>query len=480
MIFLLLPDSVLRKWDVLFQTEEKDERPVLRARELAVRRLEQSAAAFRELYEAIGTSFTPSRNNDGDIAVIFDRTASRVCRKCTLASVCWEKDYVTTFNALNDAVPQMLERGKGVPDDFPKHFSTRCLNFPRFLAAANEELTALSYRRQFGSRLRESRSAVCRQYADVSGILSEAAAEMGEDMAFEPRAEKRLQLRLKSIGQTGRTMVFSEASGRLRAEIEGKDVEPLLEHLPELAEALGVTVTEPQIQKGNFGQRLVLLEAEPLTGTVAMASSRKRGEKVSGDSATYFTNEEGTLYLILSDGMGSGESAARESSITLRLLERFLRAGIEPEPALKTLNSALSLRGEVEGSCTTIDLMKISLFTGDATVYKYGAAPTYIKKGRRVSRITCNAMPAGTLGAGAAPDVTRLRLEADDWVVLVSDGLADSMNDEWLREFLAAWKGIDPAELAAQLLDREGESDNDDDRTVLALRLGKRLSSEDE
>ena len=65
------------------------------------------------------------------------------------------------------------------------------------------------------------------------------------------------------------------------------------------------------------------------------------------------------MYLLLSDGMGSGEAAHREAAMTVRLLRQFLEAGIEPGPALKTLNTALSLRGESGGGFTTIDLLAL-------------------------------------------------------------------------------------------------------------------------
>ena len=67
--------------------------------------------------------------------------------------------------------------------------------------------------------------------------------------------------------------------------------------------------------------------------------------------------DRGQLCLLLSDGSGSGESARRESALTSRLLRQFLEAGIQPEAALKTLNSALALRGEETGSFATIDLL---------------------------------------------------------------------------------------------------------------------------
>ena len=71
----------------------------------------------------------------------------------------------------------MMERGKGEAGDFPAWFASRCLIFPSFLQTANEELSALRYRRQYKARLRDNRGAVCRQYETLADILTAAAAE---------------------------------------------------------------------------------------------------------------------------------------------------------------------------------------------------------------------------------------------------------------------------------------------------------------
>lgn len=114
-----------------------------------------------------------------------------------------------------------------------------------------------------------------------------------------------------------------------------------------------------------------------------VAARKKDGETVSGDGGTYFKREDGTLYVLLCDGMGSGLAANRESSLALRLLEQFLQAGVDTEHALTTLNSALALRGEETGGFTTVDLLQLDLFTGDGVIFKLGAAPTYVKRARR-------------------------------------------------------------------------------------------------
>ena len=127
--------------------------------------------------------------------------------------------------------------------------------------------------------------------------------------------------------------------------------------------------------------------AVPVSGTgepaceICTAVRPKAGESVSGDTVSTFRTDDGKVFLLLSDGMGCGEDARRESAMTVRLLEQFLKAGIEPPTALKTLNTALALHSDESGSFTTIDLMALTLRSGSASFYKYGAAPSYIKHG---------------------------------------------------------------------------------------------------
>ena len=211
-----------------------------------------------------------------------------------------------------------------------------------------------------------------------------------------------------------------------------------------------------------------------LTYRVGAALRPKEGENVSGDSVTHFETEDGRLCLLLSDGMGCGEEARRESALAVRLLERFLRAGVETSGALKTLNSALTLRAEVSESFTTIDLLTLSLRDGAAEVYKYGAAPSYVKRGDRVRRITGSCLPAGLQSADTRPETTGFTLEKGSFFVMLSDGVADVNDDGWLMALLEKFQGDDPQALASAILaagrERRG---GDDDCAVLALYRDK-------
>lgn len=205
------------------------------------------------------------------------------------------------------------------------------------------------------------------------------------------------------------------------------------------------------------------------TCRTAIALRPKEGETLCGDQAASF-EAGGAACLLLSDGMGSGEAAHREAAMTVRLLKQFLQAGVEPLPALKTLNTAMLLRCREGAGFTTIDLLRLDRSTGEAALYKYGAAPSYLKKLGRVTRYGGAALPAGLEGVDRQPDVIRFVLPPDGWLVMVSDGVIGGDGDEWLQDLLAGWCGGTPDALARRILtlsaDHGGRSD---DCAVLAL-----------
>ena len=466
---LLAPERILGWLGVWHPEASASADP--RARHLAQKKLEQTSQAFRTLYDSLRSAFrTPE--NDNDVSVVFDRAAGRQCRACTLRDRCWKTDYNTTLTALNDATPPMVERGRAERGDFPRYFSDRCIHFPDFVSAVNEELTALFYRRQYNARIRESRAAVCRQYAQLSDLLGEAAAELSRELTPDPAAERRLRQRLKELRLDVRAGVYRDGRGLLRVEAEGTSCAALARpsRLNDLSTVLGVPL-RVELEGENA---VSLLQQEPLMAVAGVAARKKTGETVSGDAGTYFKRHDGKLYLLLCDGMGSGPDANRESTLAVRLLEQLLQAGVEARRALTTLSSALALRGEETGGFTTVDLLQLDLFTGEGELYKLGAAPTYIKKSGSVQRLTGKSLPAGLAeGELSAVDRFSLRLGPGDCVLMVSDGVCSGTEDGWLREKFQQFSGDSPKDLARELVTRDLKEATDD-RTALVMRIETR------
>ena len=119
-----------------------------------------------------------------------------------------------------------------------------------------------------------------------------------------------------------------------------------------------------------------------------------------------------------------------------------------------------------------MDLLLLSLGTLEGELYKYGAAPSYLKRGGSVRRVTCSCLPAGVQEGAPPPEATHLRLSPGSFLVMVSDGVADSEDDEWLQNLLAGWEGENPqllvSAILAESIGRRGETD---DASVLALYI---------
>lgn len=471
-LFLLIPQGWMKKLRTRLSREE-GQATARRAAEYVGAHLTATAGAFRQVRDSLRSAFPEQKLNDADPATVFDRTAERVCKRCALRGTCWEQDYVSTFNALNDALPIIMEKGKGEATDFPAWFSSRCLQFSSFLRSANEEVTALRYRRQYQSRLRESRGAVCRQYETLADILSEAAMEVSTELTPDPLREKKLRRHLVGLGLEGETAVYYDGHGRLRAEVTGRGSESLEspQELRRLSEVMGIPL---RLGEGDRG-RVVLVQAEPLMALAGVAARRREGQSESGDTGTWFKREDGSMFVLLCDGMGSGEVAQRESALAVRLLEDFLRSGMDSAAAMRTVNSALALKNEETGAFTTVDLLRVDLYTGQGELCKLGAAPTYLRRKGTVSRLSGAALPAGLAEGGAGPDVTKLELREGDCVLLVSDGISDASEDGWLRELMGKFDGESPKELARMVMEEsEKRVGAGDDRTAVVITLKKR------
>ncbi|MEG2421883.1 MAG: SpoIIE family protein phosphatase, partial [Oscillospiraceae bacterium] len=383
------------------------------------------------------------------------------------------REYSATYAALNDALPAMVDRGRGVAADFPLHFRSRCLKFPTFLTAANEELSAWLTRNQYECRLGESRSAVCRQYSQVAEILTRASLELSSELTPDTRRQRLLQQYLLGHDLDGETAAFYDESGLLRMELEGRSLDVLAKspHPAALAKLLSLPLRPATVTKTPRGTRVVFLQAPPLAAQTALAARPKDGETVSGDGGTFLLLENGTLYALLCDGMGAGEGAHRESALALHLLEQFLKAGVDTEAALKTLNSALALRWEAEGGFTTVDLLRLDLVRGEGCIYKYGAAPSYLLCGGTVSRLSGSALPAGLLtGEDTAPDRLPFQVSPGDRIVLLSDGIS-AEEDSWLREALTGGSFAEPKALAQLIVTRPQPGTPSDDKTALVVFL---------
>ena len=475
--FLLLPNRALSFLGAAVRPAQYDSGET-GLRRYAARRVASMAEAFRDLYQTLDASLGCGEGPE-DISRIYDRASELVCAKCSRKNICWNANYMDTLSVFNDTAEVIRSRGQLLASDVAAHFTEQCLHIEALVGAVNGELRGQMYRRRFLDRIRENRSAAFSQYADLSEILCGVSEELQNACGPDPLAQRRLLRFLNSMDVEADASVFRDRCGRLHIVLESARLQQLLRtpgYLDRLSAAIGVRLCRPGgAEQGGEG-RVTLLEAEPLSVSVGIASLKKKGESVSGDRGTYFKTDQGILCILLSDGMGSGESAARESTAAVRILERFLRAGVDPAVAMRILNSVLLLKNETEWGFATVDLMCIDLFTGETAFYKYGAAPSYVRCGRTVRRVRSENLAAGLMpGDKCAPDIVRLRMKPGNVALIASDGVIAETKDDWIRALLADHAAADTKELARETLKTAlTQYGCSDDMTVLAVRMDSR------
>lgn len=197
-----------------------------------------------------------------------------------------------------------------------------------------------------------------------------------------------------------------------------------------------------------------------------------RAGEVCGDSHLLRRLHPSKLAVMLSDGMGSGENAARESAETLRLLWRFLSAGLSRTLAVETVNQHMLMRTGDE-IYATVDLLLLDLNGGIAEFSKLAACRTLILRGHEIMRIDGGNLPLGVI-EGVQPVTQKLRLKAGDTIVLASDGVLDSCDEATMNRFLRAHAASAPETLAEEIV-REAalrrDAGRSDDMTCICVRI---------
>lgn len=211
-----------------------------------------------------------------------------------------------------------------------------------------------------------------------------------------------------------------------------------------------------------------------------IAKAKKDGVNVSGDTISSVRLGDGKYLLAISDGMGSGEDARKNSKLAINMLERLLSSGFEKENSIKLINSAI-LTANKEESYATLDISILDLFAGNMQLIKSGACPTYVKRRKSVSLIKSTSLPTGIM-KDINVDTYDKDLEDGDIIIMCSDGILDSSieyanRDLWLKYLLEDIQTDIPERIADIIL--KEATDNcvgkpRDDMSVIAIKVIKK------
>jgi len=449
-------------------------------------KLRELGHVFHELSGAFsqvsGTASPPGQ----DWTEMMDAVTNRVCKTCGVSKTCWERDFYNSYQMVMGLIKTAEEHGCIPEDRMGEDAGRRCIRLPEMVGAINHlaELYRLDgyWRRKIG----ETREVVSGQLAGIAQIIKALAAEVKMDFNFQTDAEASVRSELDRLGTGFRDaeIVSLEKENTeiilTRAACQGSEVCRTV-IAPALSRLLGQNLT---VQKINCTRniwhtdcRFRLCTDQIFRVEVGVCRTGKDGGSISGDSYSVRRFQDGKLFLMLSDGMGSGDRAAMESNATIALLEQLLSAGFERDLAVRTVNSILVLRSPEE-IFATVDIAVIDQRQGTAEFVKIGAAASYLKCGDSVNVIEASSLPIGIL---QDIDVSTIRcdLTAGDVIVLATDGVTDAGNSQsgsgdWLAAFLRETDVDNPQILAEAILLQAkniGQGKLADDMAVIVGRI---------
>lgn len=163
----------------------------------------------------------------------------------------------------------------------------------------------------------------------------------------------------------------------------------------------------------------------------AKASHPRRGQIICGDTCGIFDAVDGKKVFCITDGMGSGSGAAKQSVRATKLLQRLICNGIEKSDALKLLNETF-IKGDEE-AVVGVDICSVDLRLGKCDFIKAGAAKSFIIRNGKVFSVGAASTPLGIIDE---TDIIthNASLCRGDILIMVSDGMTGA--EEWLTSAL--------------------------------------------
>lgn len=292
-------------------------------------------------------------------------------------------------------------------------------------------------------------------------------------LAKPPRLEE-LEVSVRNALEHGRLL---RERDRLYAELEQANLQ-LLAQVRELEEKS--ELLRRDLQRAEVIQRALLPQAPPPIERFCVHSLYRPGQHVGGDLYDVVRLDERHLGLYVADATGHGVTSAMLSVLfKQRLVLHDARSGrpLPPAAVLEAVNRSLCHDVVAPGLFLSAAYCLLDTTDGTVTLASAGHPPVLHLQATGEARLIRRTGPALGLTPDARFAEERFRLEAEDRLLLYTDGLLQSATtpeSERLKQLLS----LHPAsaeEVLAELRGPAGSTDGDaedpDDVTLLLLEV---------
>ncbi len=431
-------------------------------------------SSYAEAMAGMATAL-PSPDQASDTQPV-ELLACRLCTGCEQQQSCWDEKRGETM-ALMDGVLLACSGNANAVEIEQAARMIGCSRATEVFGLASGLISSRLRKEKDDARRMEARAWALEQLRGQARALQGLSERLGEGSAESVRARAMICAAMPALRGRSDALTVCVMEGRLHVWLDVRCTEGQADRLAvALSAALGRKMELMETQTKH--ELLLFVERPKLRLAVGRATTPIAGEEISGDSTLSERLDAGRHVLAISDGMGSGREARSESRAALDLLLQALRAGYSRSDALRTVNGLLvACRGDE--MFATLDLCIMDLNSGEATLDKLGACPSFLLRAGKCKRIGGDALPMGILDA-VKPRALSTRMLPDDLLLMVSDGVIDAFGSDEAA-FVRALGGLTtgdrmptPQRFADTLLRRAYERSGGtalDDMTVVVAKV---------
>ncbi|MCH3965628.1 MAG: stage II sporulation protein E [Clostridium sp.] len=487
-IFIIIPKTIYKQMETELDWQKKRETQkenyADKIKSVLVERLEN----FAEVLSNMSLTLGKLADNDklamkSKSSALVENLADRVCSNCSMRALCWKRESYNTYNTFVEIIQNYQEKKEIIPPELER----KCIKRTMLVDSTHDIVNNYVINEMWRDRLSECRELLADQIGNMSRSVSEIVNEFNTDIKFNTDIENKMRRILtKNKIQYRDVFCFNDKNQhlimRMSMEACGGEQKCIKQILPLVNNVTGklMCVSEDgcKIDK-SMKDCSITFEETPKYHIAAYVSRKcKDGEKYNGDSYTYGNLPDGSYMTIISDGMGSGPQAYKESSASVELIKKFAVAGFNKLTAINTVNSIMSIKFTQDEKFSTLDLNSIDLYKGEVDFMKVGAVASFIKRGNEVDVIKSKTLPIGVLDKPDIEIINRKILNGD-FIIIVSDGVLDYNAEvagsyDWMVKFLKEFNCNDPKKMGEEIIRKAVElSENKvkDDMTVIVEKV---------
>ena len=486
LIFFAMPNRICNKISCIF----KRTYPVCTSipytaqghNKVTQKRLRRISRSFHELAKEYDEAAPKGELGKNYVMSKFREVTNFACAGCPSKSKCFKTSASKGYIHMSKMLDSAFQYGKVTLSTMPSEFKANCRRSSLFADKFNSMFEVIKTEKQWLAKLNESRILMSDQLCAIAQTLEEEAKKC--ELSFNTPLEESMWSEFdKALLAPAAIICEGDINSEFLISVGFKENKILPDTFKTVQEII-TSVTGKKLNSSTPERRgeeifCTYIPALRYSASVGYASRAKDKESISGDSLKVISTDGNNIHMILSDGMGSGKDANKESTTAVSLMEKFIRAGFDCDTAVRLINSSLLLKSSRD-TFSTIDLCSVNLSDASISFIKLGAALSYIKTGEKIIAVKASSLPAGILRE-VEIEKRLLSINSDTIIVIMSDGVADISlknpeNDGWIEKELLKLKTSNPQIIATRLIEiaeklQDGEVH--DDMTIMVMCVKK-------